>query len=53
MNTHAYIIDRYSSISPLTVDAVEGKLSYVTDEGYPEFNTLLPDIYKYSYNQVL
>ena len=38
---------------PTQEERSEGKSSYVTDAGYPEFNPLLPDIYKYSYNQVL
>ena len=53
INADAYLVDRFHDRSPLIVDAVVGKASYVSDPGYPEFEAKLPGVYKYTYDEVV
>jgi hypothetical protein len=49
----AYLVDRFHDRSPLIVDAVVGKGSYIADPGYAETNPILTDVYKYTYDEVV
>ena len=53
INADAYLVDRFHDRSPLFVDAVVGKTSFIADPGLPEFNPALQDIYRYTYDEVV
>lgn len=53
INANAYLVDRFHDRSPLFVDAVVGKTSFIADPGLPENNPALHDIYKYTYDEVV
>jgi hypothetical protein len=53
INADAFLVDRFHDRSPLIVDAVVGKASYIADPGLPETNPLLTDVYKYTYDEVV
>jgi hypothetical protein len=53
LNADVFLVDKFHDKYVEVVDVVVGKTSYVTDPGYPEFNGQLPDIYKYTYTEVV
>jgi hypothetical protein len=53
INADAYLVDRFHDRSPLIVDAVVGRSSFVADPGLPETNPLLAGIFKYTYDEVV
>jgi hypothetical protein len=53
INTDAYLVDRFHDRSPLIVDAVVGKASFIADPGLPETNPQLSDVFKYTYDEVV
>jgi len=53
INADAWLVDRFHDQSPLIVDAVVGKASFIADPGLPETNPQLSDVYKYTYDEVV
>jgi hypothetical protein len=49
----AYLVDRFHDTSPLIVEVVLGRGSYIADPGYPETNPVISDFFRYTEEEVV